>query len=117
MKRYVYVSTSFEGLHRYKEAPEEVSYLRDFHRHIFKVVLQIEVEHNERDIEFIMLKHELEKCIASSKHTLQGFDDSCETIAENIIQFIQKKYGMNRDLVCIVSEDGENGAILEYIVE
>ena len=55
MRRFIYVTTQFEGVHRYKDAPDEVSFLRDYHRHIFKVKLAIEVMHNERDIEFIML--------------------------------------------------------------
>ena len=111
MRRFIYVTTQFEGVHRYKDAPDEVSFLRDYHRHIFKVKLAIEVMHNERDIEFIMLKHKLELYLGANYDNL-CFEKSCEAIAEDIVGVFGEMYS-NRKIKCEVSEDGENGAILE----
>lgn len=112
MKRYIYVTTQFEGIHRYQDAPDRVNYLRNYHRHLFKIRLQVEVEHNERDIEFIMFKQDLETYI--SQHFVDTqLDMSCETIAEELINYVKKEYYIDRKVICEVSEDGENGAILE----
>ena len=111
MKRYIYITTQFEGFHRYENAPEEVSFLRNYHRHLFKIRLQIEVEHNERDIEFIMCKHEIDNYI-NKWFKNKDMNLSCETIAEQLIIYTKKLYG-DRKVICEVSEDGENGAILE----
>lgn len=111
MKRYIYITTQFEGIHRYKDAPSQVSYLREFHRHLFKIRIQVEVEHNERDIEFIMFKHQIDNFI--EVHYLdKEVDLSCESIAEELIEYVILMLG-DRKVICEVSEDGENGAILE----
>ena len=111
MKRYIYITTQFEGLHRYENAPEEVLFLRNYHRHLFKIRLQIQVEHNERDIEFIMCKHAIDNYIFQ-KYLDMKVNSSCETIAEELINYTKSIYG-NRKVICEVSEDGENGAVLE----
>lgn len=108
--RYINIKTNFEAFHRWKDAPEEVKFLRDYHRHIFKVQCAIAVKHNERELEFFMVKSKLDKFIRDNWWGLY-FDDSCETIAEEIIGYIRKEYG-ERPISVEVTEDGENGAIL-----
>lgn len=110
MKRYIYITTQFEGFHRYPDAPDEVAFLRDYHRHLFKVKLQVAVEHNERDIEFIMFKHKIDDYLSFYMNKQSNL--SCETMAEQLINQVILMYG-NRKVICEVSEDGENGAILE----
>lgn len=111
ISRNIYITTQFEGIHRYLDAPESVSFLRNYHRHLFKVKLQIEVFHNERDIEFILFKHEIDKYIQTYlQHNKTNL--SCESIAEWILQKVTTKY-TDREVICEVSEDGENGAILK----
>ena len=111
LKRYIYVTTQFEGIHRYPDAPEEVSFLRNYHRHLFKVRFQIEVFHNERDIEFILFKRELDEYIRTYLQDKE-MNLSCESIAEWLLAKVRTKY-IDRKVICEVSEDGENGAILE----
>ena len=110
IKRYVYVTLQKEFIHQYKDAPEEVSYLRYPHRHIAHIKASIQVEHNDREIEFIMMKHYLEE-----KINLLGITtSSCEQIAEYVIIYLQERYGRGRDIKVEVSEDGENGCELFY---
>jgi hypothetical protein len=33
----IQVRTSFVGVHQWKDAPDEVAFLRNLHRHVFKV--------------------------------------------------------------------------------
>jgi len=78
----------FEGLHRWPEAFESVSYLRERHRHTFTVRIGWKVTHEDRDIEFLhasdMVKKEyLGPLLNQSDVALLG-TRSCETIAREI---------------------------------
>lgn len=115
MKSKIVVRSSFIGLHRYKDAPEPVKFLRDLHRHTFNVEIQISVTDNDRELEFIMVKDRLSIIMSN----LQIFNEavavgcmSCEQMAEYIIGQLQVHYGENRFYQCSVFEDGENGAIV-----
>lgn len=90
---------------------KEVSFLASPHRHIFHFKVTIGVFHNDRDIEFILLKRELEGLYADA--VLQMDYKSCEMLAEDLIEYISSKYP-GRPIAVEVSEDGENGATLVY---
>jgi hypothetical protein len=101
MIKTIIVKYNFEAIHCWKECPiEEVSFLRTPHRHLFYVTAEKIVSHNERDIEIIMLKREMES-YSKSKYNYEN--ESCETIAENLLN----KFNL---LSCQVLEDNENGA-------
>lgn len=110
-KRKIFVTFSREGVHRYPDAPEEVKFLRHPHRHIFHFTAWIDVYHNDRDVEFILFKRELEAQYANS--VLEMDHKSCEMLAEDLIDYISGAYP-DRKISVIVSEDGENGAQLDY---
>ena len=109
--KMIFITTEFEGFHKYPNAPEEVSFLRDFHRHIFKVKVSIEVFHNERDIEFILFKRYINSLISNGDMNCL----SCEAISDILFEKINEKYP-NRKITIEVSEDGENGSWSEYNV-
>lgn len=107
---FIWITTSFEGLHKYPDAPEDVEFLKNEHRHIFHVKVWIEVFHNDRDIEFILFKRYI--------NTLLLSDDlnnlSCEMISDRLAEEIHIKHP-DRDLKIEISEDKENGSYKEYI--
>lgn len=116
IKRWIEVSFQKEGIHKYPAALDdpklkEVCFLGYPHRHIFHFYVKLEVFHNDRDVEFILLKRELEKLY--NENTMQCDYKSCEMLAEDLINYIFKKYNA-RDITVRVYEDNENGAILEY---
>lgn len=108
MKR-IWVTTQFKGFHIWGEAPEEVEFLRNNHRHLFKVKITIEVLHDNRELEFFILQEILDTFIdvELTKDNL----GSCEMIGEQIKLYFEKEYP-NRFIEVEVSEDGENGAIV-----
>lgn len=110
--RSIFVTFQKEGIHRYPDAPAGVEFLKHPHRHIFHFRVTVEVFHNDRDIEFILFKRELESLYTAQ--TLEVDFKSCEMLAEDLIDYISKKYP-GRKIWAEVSEDGENGATLEYI--
>lgn len=113
-KTFIYVTTQKEFIHQYKDAPEEVEYLRYPHRHVAHIKIRIQVFDNNRELEFIMLKHRLDRYLSELLDTSVLSNRSCETIANSILSFLIEKYGSNRDMYICVSEDGENGCELYY---
>jgi hypothetical protein len=102
LMKSVFCSTSFEGYHRWKDAPETFSYLRSWHRHMFGVKVYKKVTES-RQIEFIHMKHVLDFFLLDFTSFKNKFELSCEELAEKILKY------MDADCV-IVDEDGENGA-------
>ena len=114
--RTIFVTFQKEGIHKYPAAATEprladVSFLGYPHRHIFHFRVTIAVTHNDRDIEFIQFKRELEGLYGTG--TLQMDFKSCEMLAEDLVDYISKKYP-HREIEVEVSEDGENGATLYF---
>jgi hypothetical protein len=117
LRRWIEVTFQKEGIHKYPAALTEpnladVSFLGHPHRHIFHFRVRISVSHNDRDIEFIQFKRWLESLYSSS--ILELNYKSCEMIAEDLINTISDRYP-GRAMVIQVFEDGENGAILEWM--
>jgi hypothetical protein len=109
---YVYCTTRFEGLHKWEDAPSNVAYLRNLHRHMFYVKVMIKVTHNNRNVEFIGLKHNVDSIITGCGDTWhQGM--SCEMMAESLASQIHIMSSLKVHSV-EVSEDGENGAVVVY---
>jgi hypothetical protein len=108
---YIKVKYEIEGIHRWKDCPfEDVSYLRDYHRHVFCFDVKMEVFQEDRDIEFIRLKKDLE---TYTKELLdKPVDLSCEAMARLVLEYCQETYG-NRHYDIYVSEDNENGGGIE----
>lgn len=104
MKTLVWITTEFVGFHRWVDAPDEVAFLRDWHRHIFKVKIAVKVTHSDRDVEFFIFKKQVKEFL-DNKYQNRQFESSCEMIAEHIA----KHFNAFR---VSVSEDGENGAIV-----
>lgn len=114
LTRSIWVQFQREGIHRYPAAAtdprlSDVSYLANDHRHVFHFRVEISVEHNDRDIEFIQFKKWLESLYQG---TLQLNFKSCEMIAEDLIRVITNRYP-GRILTVSVAEDNENGATLQ----
>jgi len=111
MKTLVYCKLQVEGIHRWLSCPlDEVSYLRDYHRHIFTVACGVEVFHDDRDVEFIVLKHKVQKYLKKNyfdkQQNLHFFGDmSCEMIAQELMDEFNLAW-------CEVNEDEENGCFI-----
>ena len=119
--RTIFVTFQKEGIHCYPAAATDpqlatgdeydVSFLGTPHRHIFHFRVAIDVFHNDRDIEFIQFKRWLENLY---KDAILALDyKSCEMIADDLYVQIAERYP-NRNVTIEVSEDGENGCVINY---
>lgn len=124
---YIWVTFQKEGIHRYPAAetdprlktggPDDVSFLAYPHRHIFHFRVDIEVFHDDRDLEFIQ-----------EKRFMQGLYDqgilnidfmSCEMLANELFhKHLKQRYlSRPRRVVIEVSEDNENGCRMYYDIK
>lgn len=120
-KSFIWVTFRKEGIHRYPAAATDpklstgdwldVSFLASPHRHIFHFRVEMEVFHDDRDVEFIQLKRILENWY--SEKTLSVDYKSCEMITKDLYDKIIVKWP-NRDIRIEVAEDGENGCRIYF---
>lgn len=106
------VSAEFRALHRWEACPyNDVAFLKDWHRHIFKVQLCVGVSHADRHVEFFQLQEQLRHEVSGWEG--QKIDMSCEMFAESLmVEFVIDGYHV---ISVTVSEDGENSATVEPI--
>lgn len=121
VKKFIEVRFQKEGIHCYPAAATDpklktgdeydVSFLANPHRHMFHFRVRIAVQHDDREIEFIQFKRWLESLYSGDVLKLNY--KSCEMIADDMLsQIIGRHPG--RSIEIEVSEDGENGGILQY---
>lgn len=111
IKMEVFCTLRVEGTHNWADCPfDEVDYLRLTHRHLFGIKAYVAVTHENRFVEFIMLKHNIQSYLsrvyydtAKQLHVFGG--RSCEMLARELIE----EFNLIR---CEVDEDGECGAVL-----
>ena len=115
-KRQIWVTFQRAGFHRYPAASEDpklsdVSYLGSRHRHLFKFKVEIEIFHNDRELEFHQV---LNYCESLYKDTHLEIDyKSVEMLADDLYLQLASRYP-GRFMSIEVSEDGENGCAITY---
>lgn len=108
MLKQIYISTSFEGIHQWEDAPDEVDFLRNPHRHIFNVKVWFEVSHNDRDLEFFIMKKKVDQFIDMKyvcNHNWLKQVWSCEMIAQDLLEYFSPEFNITK---IEVNEDWEN---------
>ena len=121
-KQFVYTQFTREGYHCFPEAGVDptfatgdkfdVSHLASRHMHYFYFKVWVEVNHSNRDIEFIQLRRWLESLYDTGQLELNNA--SCEMISDALYEQIASKYP-NVDVRIDVSEENINGAYTEYL--
>jgi len=120
-KSYIWVTFRKEGIHMYPAAATDpklatgdwldVSFLGTPHRHIFHFKVEMEVFHDDRDVEFIQAKRIMERWYSDG--TLQLDHKSCEMMARELYAKCLEQWP-SRCYTVIVSEDSENGCRLVF---
>lgn len=101
----VIINTQFPAIHNWPGCDVEgVEYLRHPHRHVFYVNIKIPVNHDDRDIEFIQFKSQVDNHVKEHYYNKDLKATSCEMLCEAFM----KKWP---EITYIrVMEDNENGA-------
>lgn len=116
-KQTVYCTFAIDGTHNWANIPDvdylsDVQFLKLPHRHMFHFKCYAEVGHADRDIEFIVMKRDLqtyidEKYYDGEKRSCVFGSMSCEHIACELLDNFEYLTKVE------VNEDNENGAIVE----
>ena len=109
MRTWAKVTFEVEGLHFWKQAIDAVNFLGYLHRHMFLFVVWVEQKHDDREVEYVLLKRRLEELY---KSPVNFGGASCEMIASNLLKQLKGMFG-DRKLKVEVYEDGENGCLVE----
>lgn len=115
MKSYIEVRVPFRFSHRWKDAPKHRDYLRSYHPHNFEIRLEMQVFETDREIEFHDVQDWLLQIIFEDVDAFH--EDSCETIATKVLEFVKAKYGDNREIQVEVWEDKDVGGKVKYVPE
>ena len=116
INRFIWVTFKKPGFHYYpgaKDNPklEDVEYLASKHRHLFGFKIQIEIFHQDRDIEFHQFLNYCQSLFESG--TIDIDYKSVEMLADDLYIQISSKYP-NRDIVIDIDEDSECGCSIIY---
>ena len=101
----IWVSYTFEGWHRWPDAPEHRDYLSNRHRHLFGVRATIQVEHDDREIEY----HDLLDVCKAELSAVPESGQSCEHMARHLATALTNLFP-GRPIEVTVDEDGECGS-------
>jgi hypothetical protein len=80
---------------------------------LFKVHLEVQVMHNEREVEYHDLLDWLNRLVAEDLVPGWNINWSCEAIALRIVSWLAERYPDRALYSCTVSEDGECGSTVE----
>ena len=111
MRTNVIATLRLDGMHNWPDAQAhfpEVGFLSNMHRHIWHITAKKRVYHDDRDVEFIMFKRDIEEYLRAkyydeNSRTHEFGAMSCEMLAREIY----KQFGCT---YVSVFEDNENGA-------
>lgn len=111
--REVFCKVVMEGIHNWDGCNiPEVMYLASPHRHLFHIKATADVDHEDRDIEFIKLKHDIQIYLVKKYHDA---DLCCLKFGSMSCEMIAHELGVHFKLSKVeVSEDNENGCVLYF---
>lgn len=131
-KTFVITRGQVEYYHRWRKAPDKHAFLGNLHRHMLHIKVELQVFHDDREIEIIELGNSVLDTFEAIRDDKYSLDEeaelelldacelivmkeaSCETIAYALGLLIPRMFGMRkRECKVGVLEDGENGAVWE----
>jgi hypothetical protein len=113
IRREVCATITLPAFHRWPDAPQDVGYLSDRHRHLLTVRVWCQVGHDDRQVEYHQLQRKLRALLFSlfpsrDYGELELGSRSCEAVAMVIAAEGERLGGTVRSVE--VWEDNENGS-------
>lgn len=103
---FVLTKNVLPGFHKWQGAPDQVSFLRDRHRHEFEIYCQFDVEDADREIEIFIQQAKIENYLQRKYGYPCEFGGmSCEMIAWELLEAFDATEVK-------VLEDGAGGALV-----
>lgn len=111
INEYTFIIVHFDipSIHNWPDAPSEVAHLRIPHSHVFNFEVAISVTHDDRELEFELVKRKLAPKMTNAIEFTAPSKRSCELMAKQCCHLVEQLYGP-RDVQCKVFEDHIDGA-------
>lgn len=107
------IKNTYLGSHRWKDAIDEVQFLANDHAHDFKVEVSCDVRHEDRELEFYLIRKDLDVIVDrlfDKIDSIYRFGDlGCEQIGSSVLEQLVKAYG-SRSWSVGVWENEQQGA-------
>jgi len=125
IRKQVCCKFTVPGFHHWPDAPEQHSYLRSPHRHLFHFKVSVDIFDSNREIEFISLRDLLVRTIldlywrkeltsnTGLSETVDFGARSCEMIAEELRVKLWDAHKICSSKISVF-EDNENGAVITW---
>lgn len=116
-KARVFATLHVPGIHNWPDCDiKDVEFLQYPHRHMFTIRVIVNVTHENRDVEFLMLKDRifiaLDELYPRDQLGQYLFEHrSCEMISDDLYGILKNEFDVHE---IMVDEDGENGSIIVY---
>jgi hypothetical protein len=114
---FVRLAAQVDGLHYWPDAADPDRYLHAPHRHLFVVTVDLQVFHDDREIEINAASRWLASLLPTLTHAPRIGDgpvdfgaQSCEQLATRVTEAIKQRHGRYRQITTSVLEDGLLGA-------
>lgn len=114
---FVQFAAQIDGLHRWPDAGAPDGYLKAPHRHLFVATVNLEVFHDDREIEINAAARWLTALLPTLTDVPRTGDgpidfgaQSCERLATRIAEALKRHHGVHRTITVTVLEDGLLGA-------
>ncbi|GAA0546893.1 hypothetical protein GCM10010172_30770 [Paractinoplanes ferrugineus] len=118
---FIQIGAQVDGLHHWPGAAAPEEYLGTPHRHLFVVTVELQVFHDDREIEINAAARWLTALLPTLADTPPTGDgpidygpQSCERLAARVAEALKQRHGANRDITVTVLEDGLLGAGLTW---
>lgn len=87
MQAEIQIQFNVEGFHRYPDAPTQVFFLKERHRHTFRIAMGVRVTDLNREREIFLERERIKKLIRDEFYDPAEFKDmSCEHIAAWLLE-------------------------------
>jgi hypothetical protein len=114
---FVHLAAQVDGLHHWPDAADPDRYLQSPHRHLFVVTVDLQVFHDDREVEINAAARWLTALLPTLSEVpriaagpVDFGAQSCEQLANRITEAIKDRHGQRRHITTTVLEDGILGA-------
>jgi hypothetical protein len=116
------VKEVFRGTHKWPCAGDSletqpVAFLSSKHAHDFKISVMCNVSHEDRELEFFLLRNSLREIINHSYDQKDYFycfgDESCEAIGKKVLKELISFYGSRNWVVQVGENDNQSAIVYE----
>ena len=119
MSANIFVKEKITAMHKWKDPDSRVDFLGNDHVHDFIYTVSCSVEHDDREIEFYLLRNDVKKILLkySKVNGIAQFGGrSCEMLAREMLGWLIDKYGFKNWCVTVAENPQQGASVHERVL-